>query len=86
MKVTRTISEFGDIIYRNYFGELHREDGPAIINPNGECWWFKNDMAHRLDGPAMMRPFNGVLRLVWYVNDCHGGYENIGDKDFDLDS
>lgn len=78
MKITRTITERGDIVYKNSLGELHREDGPAIINPNGECWWFKNDKAHRLGGPAMIRPFNGFLRLTWYLNDRNSGNKTIG--------
>jgi hypothetical protein len=38
--------------YQN--GLLHREDGPAIIPPNGyRAWWF-NGQRHREDGPAII--------------------------------
>jgi hypothetical protein len=39
-------------IYRNERGELHRVDGPAIINPNGLREWYQNGEYHRDDGPA----------------------------------
>ena len=38
-------------------GQLHRTDGPAIENANGNRSWFQqwwqNDKRHRLDGPAV---------------------------------
>ena len=34
-------------------GKLHREDGPAIENTNGDKQWIKNGFLHREDGPAM---------------------------------
>ena len=27
-------------------GNLHRVDGPAIINPSGDKWWFLNGKKH----------------------------------------
>lgn len=38
--------------YRN--GERHREDGPAVIWPNGTQYWLRNGEYHREDGPAMI--------------------------------
>ena len=39
---------------------LHREDGPAIINYNGDGsiayeYWYINGVQHREDGPASIR-------------------------------
>jgi hypothetical protein len=34
-------------------GKRHREDGPAVIYPNGLEQWFLNDKRHRKDGPAI---------------------------------
>lgn len=36
--------------YQN--GELHREDGPAVIFPDGSKYWYQNGKLHREDGPA----------------------------------
>ena len=36
-------------------GELHREDGPAIIWANGDQEWWINGKCHRKDGPAIIR-------------------------------
>lgn len=35
---------------------LHRLDGPACIEDNGNIQWFYNDQLHRLDGPAGTYP------------------------------
>lgn len=31
---------------------LHRDDGPAVIHPNGDKHWWYEDLPHRVDGPA----------------------------------
>ena len=41
----------GDIYWRKNV-KLHRDDGPAIITPNGYKAWYQNDNRHREDGPA----------------------------------
>ena len=46
-------------------GKLHREDGPAIENPNGEKLWYLHGNLHREDGPAIEWP-NGIK--FWYLN------------------
>ena len=45
---------------------LHREDGPAIIDINGDKEWYQNHKLHRMDGPAI-EGHNG--NKVWYVNE-----------------
>lgn len=44
-------------------GELHREDGPAVIHPNGAQEWYRHGELHRVDGPAVIHP-NGTQE--WY--------------------
>jgi hypothetical protein len=44
-------------------GNLHREDGPAIIYPFGSQRWYINGNIHREDGPAYISP-NG--NQIWY--------------------
>ena len=46
-------------------GKLHREDGPAVENANGDKEWWVNDELHREDGPAIEYA-NGTIS--WYVN------------------
>ena len=54
----------GTIKYFNDEGKLHREDGPAVIYPDGTKFWYVNGHRHRLDGPAIIRPY----QKRWYVN------------------
>lgn len=42
----------GEKYYFNNEGELHREDGPAVISEFSNEWYI-NGEAHRLDGPAV---------------------------------
>lgn len=34
-------------------GDLHRDEGPAAIYPDGYRSWYQNGELHRLDGPAV---------------------------------
>ena len=34
-------------------GKLHREDGPAIEEVNGDKAWFLDGLRHRENGPAI---------------------------------
>jgi hypothetical protein len=55
--------------WRNQDGELHREDGPALIDAYGSKFWYRNDELHREDGPAIIYA-DGSKR--WYRNGrCH---------------
>ncbi len=44
-------------------GELHRENGPAVIMANGTRVWCRNGERHREDGPAIVRA-DGTQ--IWY--------------------
>ena len=46
-------------------GQIHREDGPAIIEADGSESWFLNNQRHREDGPAYIGA-DGTQ--VWYLN------------------
>lgn len=50
--------------YQN--GLLHREDGPAILWPNGSSEWRVNGKLHRLDGPAVLRS-EDLFYNEWWV-------------------
>ena len=43
------------ITVHNDAGQVHCEDGPAIIYSNGTQSWVQNDRRHRTDGPAITR-------------------------------
>ena len=56
-------------VYRNKRGQFHREDGPAVIYPDGEQHWYIHGQLHREDGPAII--FADGSRF-WYINGkCH---------------
>ena len=63
--VTSAHGHLGTEIYLNDKNEVHREDGPAVIQPNGSQEWWVNGVRHRLDGPAEIRG-NGYM--AWWVN------------------
>jgi hypothetical protein len=44
-------------------GELHRDDGPAVITPMGGQFWYQHGEVHRDDGPAWTQ-LDGTQR--WY--------------------
>jgi len=51
---------------RSYLNdELHREDGPAVIDEDGEQQWYINGELHREDGPAVI---DGDGEQQWYIN------------------
>jgi hypothetical protein len=57
----------GDTIHHRLYnndGELHREDGPAVINAVYTCWYI-NGKRHRFDGPAYVGA-SGVQ--YWFIN------------------
>ena len=34
-------------------GVIHRDDGPAVVRPNGDKWWYQYGKQDREDGPAI---------------------------------
>lgn len=49
-------------------GEFHREDGPAVMDPNTEAWYL-NGKLHRLDGPALTYFDHGApVQRFWVQN------------------
>ena len=47
------IDKYGNKCWRNKYGQRHRIDGPAVIWPGGQKFWFIFDRRHRIDGPAI---------------------------------
>jgi hypothetical protein len=68
----------GTVVYVNDQGNLHRLDGPALINSKDglEEWWV-NGKKHRIDGPAITVPiydsgiFDGYQREWWVNGEIH---------------
>ena len=54
----------GSRISINDEGQLHRENGPAIIYPGGTKEYFLNGKRHRIDGPAI--EYRGKDFEYWY--------------------
>jgi hypothetical protein len=64
-KSVLTTDKDGTKVWRNKNGDLHREDGPAIIWASGDKEWWLNGRRHREDGPAIEWA-NG--KKTWYIN------------------
>lgn len=64
LKYRVKVDRYGTRRYYNSAGQLHREDGPAIIYPYGGQMWFQNGKLHRTSGPAIERPGKSP---EWYL-------------------
>lgn len=51
------------------FGIFHREDGPALIAPDGTERWYTNGLRHRVGGPAITTLVPNGYRYQWFEND-----------------
>jgi hypothetical protein len=58
-------------------GTLHREDGPAVLYPNGDNIWYFDGRFHRENGPAIEFRYHGTQntlrayehpRLEWFIH------------------
>ncbi len=58
-------SKYGNEVWRNSRGELHRKNGPAFIQKDGHKEWRINGQFHRLDGPAVIFASGD---MAWYIN------------------
>lgn len=63
---TMSVLTNGTMIWSDHDGRYHRENGPAIIEPNGVKEYYIHGKKHRLDGPAYIGRF-GAFR--WFVNN-----------------
>jgi hypothetical protein len=48
--------EGGYYVVRDRNGLFHRDDGPALVHPDGAQYWCQNGLFHRDDGPAVVHP------------------------------
>ena len=51
--------------YYNSKGQLHREEGPAVVYSGGSCEWWQNGLRHRIDGSAV-EWYDGYKE--WWLN------------------
>jgi hypothetical protein len=56
-------------------GNLHREDGPAVVGWGGGEMWYHKGMIHRLNGPAV---FYRDGTHEWWLNDKPRGLGEDG--------
>ena len=52
MKSRKKVGKNGEIIWKMPNGQLHRDNGPAVIYKDGTKVWWKHGKIHREDGPA----------------------------------
>jgi len=57
--------EHGTTTWRNSNGELHRDNGPAVVHAHGTHEWYQHGLLHRDDGPAYE---NAGGYNEWYLN------------------
>ena len=58
-------------------GKIHREDGPAVIWPNGRQEWVLNGKRHREDGPAAIWADG---RQEWFLNGQEYTEQDFNEK------
>lgn len=67
------IEDEGTYIYLKKGIRRHREDGPALIDKEGNKYWWQNDKKHRLDGPAI--EFHDG-KVEYWIDDVHYSKES----------
>lgn len=61
--------KFGDQIWYNQDGKIHRDGAPAVIGEDGTEKWFQNGVRHREDGPAITFGDGRHGAHGWWLND-----------------
>ena len=54
--------------WTNKRGDLHSENGHAVLYSNGARYWYQNNRLHRIDGPAVEDEDWGSDGKAWYIN------------------
>ena len=65
LKYRVEVDKHGTRRHFNGMGQLHREDGPAVILKTGSKLWFQNGELHRTDGPAVSWASGN---MEWWIN------------------
>lgn len=60
---------FNEEHYYNKYNQLHRKDGPAVIEADGARKWYLNGELHREDGPATEWPSG--TKEWWHHGKLH---------------
>ncbi len=64
------VDNSGNKMWRDDNGELHRINGPAVIDSDGDETWYYHGYVDRVDGPAVIVYYNGRrVREEWRRND-----------------
>ena len=66
LTLTVEVDDWGNTIYRNHLGQLHRIHGPAIVWADGAKYWYQNGRRHRTDGQAVETLGDFT---AWYLNN-----------------
>jgi len=64
-----TIYEDGTRVWHDANGRPHRDNGPAVIDPDGTEIWMQHGLLHNEHGPAIKRP-NGY-EAYWVKGEQH---------------
>ena len=84
-EIVRTADGYVAYLWNDGTGpKVHREDGPAIMKPDGYQSWWQNNHLHRDDGPAIIRP-DGDFEFWWqgirfHAKDLEDFQEQVRDK------
>ena len=65
LKYRIEVDEYGTQRYYNAAGQMHRDNGPAVLTTFETKIWMQNGLKHRTDGPAIVW-FDGTKQ--WYQN------------------
>ena len=65
LKYRIEVDEYGTQRYYNAAGQMHRDNGPAVLTAFETKIWMQNGLKHRTDGPAVIRAGGGK---EWWQN------------------
>lgn len=67
--LTIEIDEYKTKYYFNSKNQLHRLDGPAVVNEIYSFYdWYKNGKLHRIGGQARKRPYKNYYTNIRYID------------------
>lgn len=54
-------------IYHVKDGEIHNENGPAVIYSDGSKRWYINNLEHREDGPSTEHSNGQMVKKIGFI-------------------
>ena len=58
------LHEDGDVCWYSEVGDIHREDGPSIISPDGDVEWCLNNIVYTFNDWLKLTPISDEEKML----------------------